>query len=114
MKGTINVNVDSADLGFRQSLELEARKRGIYNVVFNPASKISIQSRIDFSRQLMAYGNFKVCDQCKNLIRELKNSRKGEKGEPRKDTDDHAINAHEYGWAPFRHSIIRWKTFKEH
>ena len=39
---------------------------------------------------------------------------KGEKGEPRKDTDDHAINAHEYGWAPFRHSIIRWKTFKEH
>ena len=114
MKGTINVYVDSADLGFRQSLELEARKRGIYNVVFNPASKISIQSRIDFSRQLMAYGNFKVCDQCKNLIRELKNSRKGEKGEPRKDTDDHAINAHEYGWAPFRHSIIRWKTFKEH
>ena len=36
-----------------------------------------------------------------------------EDGSVREDTDDHAQNAFEYGWAPLRPMIRRWKTFKE-
>lgn len=115
MQGTINVYVDCADIGFRQGLEMKAREKGLYNVQFLPSTKISIQSRVDFERVMMAYGDFEVCrENCPNLIREFKNSRRGEKGEPRVDSDDHAINTDEYAWAPFRQKIVRWKTFKEH
>ena len=114
MKGQINVYVDCADIGFRQGLELKAREYGLWNVVFMGSTKISIQSRVDFTRLMMAYGDFLVCDQCKNLIRELKNSRRGESGEAREDTDDHIINAFEYNVTPMLHSLRRWKTFKEH
>lgn len=114
MRGEINIYVDCADIGFKQGLELKAREYGLYNLSFYGSTKISIQSRVDFIRLMMAYADFLVVDQCKNLIREIKNSRKGETGEPRVDSDDHAINANEYGWAPFRLSLLRWKTFKEH
>ena len=115
MKGRICVYVDSADSGgFRQGLELEARKQGMMDVVFMPSTKISIQSRVDFVRLLMAWGEFLVSKNCPNLIREMKNARHGEKGEVRADCDDHAINANEYAWAPMRERIRRWKTFKEH
>lgn len=114
MKGTINVYVDCADIGFRQGLELKAREYGLYNLVFIGSTKISIQSRVDFIRLMMAYADYLVVNNCKNVIREIKNSRKGDKGEPRADSDDHAINANEYAWAPFRGSLMRWKTFKEH
>ena len=62
----------------------------------------------------MAYGDFIVCDRCKNLIREIKNCRKGEGNTARADGNDHIINAHEYSVAPFYTSLNRWKTFKEH
>lgn len=114
MRGTVDVYVDCADIGFRQGLELKAREYGLYNLNFYGSTKISIQSRVDFVRLLMAYADFLVVDKCKNLIREIKNSRRGETGEARADSDDHAINANEYGWAPFRNSLLRWKTFKEH
>lgn len=115
MKGRILVYVDSADSGgFRQGLELEARKQGLINVTFLPSTKISIQSRVDFVRLLMAWGEFLVSKNCPNLIRELKNARHGQKGEVRADCDDHATNANEYAWAPFRERIRRWKTFKSH
>lgn len=115
MNGVIYVYVDCADIGFRQGLELKAREYGIYNIEFLGSTKISIQSRVDFERVMMAYGDYIVCkENCPNLIREIKNSRKGEKGEARADSDDHVENADEYAWAPFRQDILRWKTFKEH
>lgn len=115
LKGTVLVYVDSADSGgFRQGLEVEARRQGLFGCVFMPSTKIPIQTRVDFSRLLMAYGDLRVSEACPNLVRELRNARRADDGRPRADFDDHATNAWEYGWAPFRSSIRRWKSFKEH
>lgn len=114
-KGNCLVYVDCADSGgFRQSLELEARKQGFYRAIFQPSTKISIQSRVDFIRTLMAWSEFLTTTNTKNLNREIKNARRGDKGEVRTDTDDHAINANEYAWAVLRDRLARWKTFKAH
>lgn len=111
---TMNVFVDCADIGFRQGLQLEARRLGLTNVVFYPSTKIKIQSRVDFIRLIMAYGEFWISKNCKNLIRELKNSRHDNKtGKVREDIDDHAINANEYAWCSIISRMRRWKTFKQ-
>jgi len=110
----INCYVDNADIGFRQVMELESQRMGMHNMLsFSGSNKLPIQSRVDFSNELMAYGNFKIVkENCPNLIREIKNSRRGEKGEAREDTDDHEINACEYAWASLKGDIESWKTFK--
>lgn len=114
MRGTINVYVDSADVGFRQVLEVKAHEYGLYNLRFMGSTKLSIQTRVDFDRLLMAYGDFIVSDKCKNLIREIKNARRGKKGEAREDGNDHMLTCVEYGKAPLIPSVRRWKTFKVH
>ena len=114
MKGIIPVYVDCADIGFRQGLEMMAKKKGLFNVTFMASTKIRIQTRVDFIRLIMAWGEFLVSEACANLIREIKNSRKGEKGEVREDFDDHAINSNEYAWQPLIKRLRRWKDFKEH
>lgn len=114
MKGIIMVYVDCADIGYRQGLELEARRQGLFNVKFMPSTKIRIQTRVDFIRLIMAYGEYLVCSNASNLIRETKNSRRGENGKAREDIDDHAINASEYSWVSFINKLKRWKQFKEH
>ena len=101
-------------IGFRQGLELVARQKGLFNIRFMASTKIRIQTRVDFIRLIMAWGEFLISDACKNLAREIKNSRKGENGEVREDIDDHAINANEYAWQPIISRLKRWKTFKEH
>lgn len=113
MKGKILVYVDCADIGFRQGLELEARKQGLYNVMFQPSTKMKIQSRVDFIRLIMSFGEFIISEACPNLIREIKNSRRGKDGKCREDIDDHSINANEYAWASIINRLKRWKTFKE-
>jgi hypothetical protein len=114
MNGTINVYVDSGDVGFRQIMEMKAREAGLYNLRFMGSTKKSIQTRVDFERLLMAYGDFIISDKCPNLVREIKNMRKGKKGEAREDGNDHIVNANEYAAAPLLSSLRRWKTFKEH
>lgn len=114
MKGRIPVYVDCADSGgFRDGLDIKSRQ-ALLPCVFQPSTKIPIRSRIDFTRLLCAYGDFIVSRACPNLIREMKNCKKGEKGKAREDINDHAINACEYAWAPYRKDIVKWKTFKEH
>ena len=113
MKGQILVYVDCADIGFRQGLELEAKKQGLYNVAFLPSTKMRIQSRVDFIRLIMSFGEFLISEACPNLYRELKNARRGKNGKCREDIDDHAINANEYAWAPIINRLKRWKSFKE-
>ena len=110
----IVVYVDNADIGFRQGMEMVARKRGWLNFRFIGSTKFRIRTRVDFVRLLMAWDEYLVSEACPNLIRELKNSRKGEEGEAREDSDDHAINANEYAWASFMRKMARWKLFKEH
>ena len=118
MKGTINVYIDSADIGFRQLLELCAKDFRMPNglllssrVRFYGATKTKIWDRVQFERVMFGFGDMLVSERCKNLKRELKNSRKGERGEARVDGNDHAINSWEYDWSPFRNSFIRWKLF---
>ena len=114
MKGTVVCYVDSADKGYRQGLEVEARKQGLAGVVFMPSAKtVRIVDRVMFIRRIMAYGEYLVCLQCVNLIRELKNSRMGDKGEIREDIDDHAINANEYAWIPIIGRMRRWNEYKQ-
>jgi len=107
------VYVDCADIGFRQGLELEARNQGLINVYFKASTKIKIQTRVDFIRLLMAYGDVEYSSNCKNLIRETRNSNKGDGGKAREDFDDHALNAWEYAWTPIIGNLKRWKTFKQ-
>lgn len=114
MKGQIKCYVDSADVGARAVLEVKAREWGFFNIKFFASTKISIQSRVDFWRLNMAYGDFLVCDQCKNTIREIKNARRGKKGEARADGNDHNITAAEYGFQPIIGVMKRWKSFKQH
>ena len=113
MKGIVMVYVDSADIGFRQGLEVEAMRQGLINVKFMPATKQTIQNRVDFVRLIMAYGEYKVSSECPNLIREIRNSRQGEKGQPREDFDNHALDSHEYSWASFINKLKRWNTYKQ-
>jgi hypothetical protein len=61
----------------------------------------------------MAFGDLLISKACPNLIREIKASHKGDKGEIRADGNDHAINAHEYAWTPIIPQLRRWKSFKE-
>lgn len=114
MQGTINIYVDSGDLGFRQVMEMKANEYGLYNLNFFPSTKMSIQSRVDFYRLMMAYGDFIVTNKCPNLTREIKVCRRGKKGEARENGNDHAINCAEYGFQPLLSSLRRWKTFKQH
>lgn len=114
MKGTVYVYVDSADVGFRQTLEVKAREYGLFNFKFIASTKTSIQSRVDFDRLLMAYGDFLVAENCKNYIREIKNARKGTKGEARCDGNDHLLTCAEYAAAPIIPSLRRYKSFKQH
>lgn len=113
MQGITCVFVDCADIGFRQGLELVAKKKGLFNVKFLPSTKIRIQSRVDFIRLIMAWGEFLISDACPNLAREFKNCRRGDKGEVRSDINDHCINANEYAWQSIINKLKRWKDFKQ-
>lgn len=112
MKGRIRVFVDSADIGFRQGLELKLREAGMFRYELYGSTKLPIQSRVDFQKTMMAFGDFLVCDRCKNLIREIKGARRGERGEAREPGDDHTIDASDYGFAPLLPDLRRYKTFK--
>lgn len=114
MKGLINIYLDSADIGARNILEMKLKEYGIFNVRVMPSTKISLQSRIDFDRLLMAYGEYIVCDTCKNLRREIKAARRGKKGEARESGNDHTLDSQSYSAAPLLGLLRRWKTFKEH
>lgn len=115
MKGTIVVYVESADPGgFIDMLRDAANRLGLSNIRFVTATKNKIQSRVDFTNLLMAYGNYEIVDTCKNLIREIKNAKKAEDGRCRADIDDHAINANEYSWIPLLPKIRQYRDYKEH
>lgn len=113
IEGILTCYVDCADSGgFIDGLAMEALRQGEYNVRFIASSKIPILSRVYFENILMAYGSYKISQNCKNLIREIKNARKSKEGKPREDFDDHAINAYEYAWIPLRKRLVRWRSFK--
>jgi phage terminase large subunit len=110
---TISIYIDSADIGFRQMLELELRIRNFRNVDVYLSPKLSTQTRVDFEKVMFAWGNMVICDQCKNTIREFRNARRDKKGRAREDNDDHALTSFEYGFTPQLGDVRMWKQFKE-
>lgn len=112
LRGGVVVYVDSASRGYREGLELEAKRQGLTGVAFMASTKLPIIDRVMFCRRLMGFGEFLVSDDCPNLQREIRNSRVGEKKRAREDFDDHAINANEYAWAPLLPWLRRWKEYK--
>lgn len=114
MSGRIDIYTDMADIPSRDALEAEAFRQGLYNLSFNSFPKTSIRSRVDFDRQLMAYGDLKVCkEQCPNLIREYKSARMDDNGDPRVAGNDHALDSQSYAFSPQRGLMMRYKDFKE-
>ena len=114
MSGIIRIYVDNADIGFRQLLEIRLKEMGIFNCQLYASSKTkTIRTRVSFTNTLMAYKEFFICDRCKNLIREIKSSRTGDKGEARQDGNDHTINSAEYQEVTFYERLLRWRNFKE-
>ena len=111
LKGTIFVYIDSADIGFREGLEYQARQRGMFNYVFMGSTKFKIERRVYFIRTLMAYGNYLVSTMCPNLIREHKTAVSGEKGMVRVG-NDHAQDSCEYGWSSFATELQVWNSIK--
>lgn len=115
MKNTIICYVESADPGdFQGLLRVKAQQYGIMNIRFVNSTKNKIQSRVDFDNLLMAFGEHLFTEQCYNLIREIRSSKKDEEGHCRQDGNDHAINGSEYSWIPMLPYIKRYKEFKEH
>ena len=108
----INIYVDSGDVGFRQMLQKEFEMRNDWNIRCYQSTKLSVQTRVDFEKIMMAWGNFIVCDQCRNAIREFGNARRDSKGRAREDNDDHALTSLEYAFTPLLPDIHQWKQFK--
>jgi len=115
LKGKITVVCD-VDIGFQQVLRAKFQEYGIYNVeVVTAGQKLPIQSRVDFARLMMAYGDYLIVkEKCPNLVREIKNARIGDKGEGRQDGDDHSLTSSEYAFQPMQFQLQRWKNFKVH
>ena len=121
MKGPVYVFIDSADKGMLQVLSMQAGELGSLSksgkkldLKFVPSSKSPIAGRVDFERVMFGYGDLIISDKCKNLIREILNARRGDKGEARLDGNDHQITAFEYAYLSVRNQFVRWKSnFKE-
>ena len=113
----VYILVDNADVGTRKILEMALNRNGLgrFCRVLPSDKTLSIQARVDFTNELMAFGNFKIVgSSCPNLIREIKNARRGKKGEAREDTDDHCLNSAEYNLAYLKNDLENWKQFKVH
>ena len=118
MKGKINIYVDSADITFRQLLVMYANNYILPNGLrlgsrlnLFGSTKKDIWMRVQFERAMFGLGDMLYSENCKNLIRETKNSRRGEKGQARIDGNDHEINSFEYSWSSFVNSFVMWKMF---
>jgi phage terminase large subunit len=105
MKGTIYAYVDNADIGFRQTLQAKAQEHRLFNIEFVGSTKRDIQIRVDFADLLQSYSRYLVSEKCNNLIREIKNARRGEKGEARSNINEHTLDASEYAFTPFMTSF---------
>ena len=112
LKGRTTLFVDSGSEGFRYDLMLEcARQQTEHAFVGTLSTKEKIVSRVDFERLMMGWGDFLVSEDCKNLIREFSVIRNDPETGMRENNNDHAINADEYGWAPLRNLMSRWRRY---
>lgn len=109
----IPVYIDCADIGFRDAFIKECGRQLLYRAQATGSTKMGIQTRVDFIRWLLGYGECQICGKCQNLIREMDESRRGDKGETRENLNDHALNAWEYAWTPLKAYLMAWGQFKQ-
>ena len=113
-RGPVYIFVDSGDAGSLQALQTECRNRHLESrFIFKPSTKLPINTRIRFERQMMSFDKMLFSTKCQNLARELRNCHEG-KGKFREDINDHAINAWEYGTAPMYSRAKEWASFKQY
>lgn len=108
----INIFVDNEDIGFMQMLQKEFELRRMWNVRCYQSTKLSVQTRADFEKIMMAWGDFVVADHCRNVVREFRDARRDPKGRARSDGNDHALTSLEYAFTPLLGDVHRWKNFK--
>lgn len=109
----IPVYIDCADIGFKDAFIKECARQCLFRAQATGSTKMSIQTRVDFIRWMLGYGDCLLCSKCHNLIREMDESRRGEKGETRENLNDHALNAWEYAWTPLKAYLMAWGQFKQ-
>ena len=98
--------IDSADAGTITEFGKYKRLHGsIYNFV--PAWKgLKVVDRINLQLGWFAHEQYRVCEDCPNMIRELESySWKSDKDVEPEDGNDHMINSTQYGWLPYKHEI---------
>lgn len=101
-----NVFIDSADQATITELKKYKRTNPcIY--VFNDAYKrVQIIDRINLQLGWFHTGHYLILEHCKNHIHELEvYSWLEDKDNTPEDSNDHTINASQYGWIPFRDKI---------
>lgn len=100
-----DVYIDNADSATILECRKYARQHGsLYNFA-RAWKKTNILDRINLQLGWMAHGDYLMLDTCTPLIKEHNTySWKEDKTEP-EDRNDHAINASQYGWLPYKGEI---------
>lgn len=103
------VRVDSADQATLMELRKYANSQGLIYEFMNADKRMKIVDRINLMAGWIKQGFYLVVDNCTEHIRELETySWKENKDEP-EDSNDHTINAGQYGFIPYI-SIIGQST----
>ena len=100
-----SIFLDSADQATMTEYKKYRREHGTPWPIANAWKKTTIISRIHLQLGWLAHDFYLVLEHCTNHIRELETySWKEDKYEP-EDSNDHTINASQYGWLPYKNSI---------
>lgn len=101
-----NVFIDSADQATITELGKYKRTHPCIYVFNNAHKKVQIIDRINLQLGWLHTGHYLVVDTCTNHIQELEAySWKEDKDNEPEDSNDHTINASQYGWIPYRDKI---------
>lgn len=101
-----NVFIDSADQATITELGKYKRTHPCIYVFNNAHKKVQIIDRINLQLGWLHTGHYLVVDTCENHIHELETySWKEDKDNEPEDSNDHTINASQYGWIPYRDKI---------
>lgn len=100
-----NTFIDSADQATITELKKYKRETGCLYIFNDSYKKVKIVDRINLTNGWIQNDTYYICDSCPEHINEMETySWKEGKDEP-EDKNDHAINADQYAWIPYRDKI---------
>lgn len=100
-----NIFIDSADAGTILECQKYRKNHGTPYLFQGAWKKTQIIDRINLQSGWMAHGDFLIVDTCKESIKELNSYSWQEDKDIPEDRNDHAINASQYAWLPFKSYI---------